>query len=85
MFAKHTVSECKYRQDFVKRKIFNRFFGKNPIFVLPNFKVGRPHSGRSDRRRSPARIVPAGGAAPSAGDADRRKPIFETNKNDSPK
>ena len=32
--AKHTVSECKYRQDFVKRKIFARFFGKNPIFVL---------------------------------------------------
>ena len=55
------------------------------IFVLPNFKVGRSHSGRSGRRRSPARIVPAGGAAPSAGDADRRKPIFETNKNDSPK
>lgn len=66
-------------------KFSTDFSEKNPIFVLPNFKVGRSHSGRSGRRRSPARIVPAGGAAPSAGDADRRKPIFETNKNDSPK
>ena len=42
MLPKHTVSECKYRQDFVKRKILNRFFGKNPIFVNRTPAFDRP-------------------------------------------